>query len=58
MAVVNVPLIVLVEIFPATVRFCNPPRFVIFAVTALKLFAVTLPDTVRFVKVPRVVMFG
>ena len=41
-----------------TVKFATPPKFVIVAVAAFKVFVCILPDTVKFVKVPSVVMFG
>ena len=41
-----------------TVKFPTPPRFVMFAVVAYKVFSVVLPDTVKFVSVPSVVIFG
>ena len=45
-AVVSVALIVLALMLLATLKFCNPFRFVMFAVTPLNTSAVTVPATV------------
>ena len=41
-----------------TVRFDTPPKFVIVALFAYRVFRLELPDTVSAVNVPSVVMFG
>ncbi len=54
----NNPLNVPPTILPVTVMFCNPPKFVMFALTALIVLVFTIPDTIRLDKVPIVVIFG
>ena len=55
---VIVALIVLAAILLVTVRFINPPRLVILAVTALIELAVTLPLTVIADKLPNDVILS
>jgi hypothetical protein len=57
-AVVNFPPNVFALILPVAVRLFNPLRVVIFAVTALNVFAATVPDTFKLLKVPTLVIFG
>lgn len=51
-----VALIVLASILLVTERFCNPPRLVIVAFTALIVFVATTPLTVIADKLPRLVI--